>query len=116
MIEAEERTPGSACIDLGDDDGWLTIEIDGASITVDVYRANAVLLAHHNANKGKPDSEYGETLGEALGTLGIPPLSHRGATRVCEAVFACVAELKKKDEGLPGSSGSTVAHLSETDP
>lgn len=94
-------------IDLGDDDGFVTVRVGGDERRIDLFEASGKLASHYQRFKDSPDEEYGAGLLAVLAGLGLPPCSQKMARRLADEVFRRVGELTKKNGGPAGSPGST---------
>lgn len=82
-------------INLGDDDGFVEITINGSVVCVDLYKVQTAIAEVYQKNK---DSGYGEALAAYVESLGYGTVSQRVAVRFAHAVFEQVEQLKKKDD------------------
>lgn len=94
-------------IDLGDDDGTVSITLGGVTLEVDLWQVSAKIAGFHKANKDKSDEEYNGGLARLVEALGFGPVSHRMGQRFVEAVNARVKQLAGKSSGPAASAGST---------
>jgi hypothetical protein len=82
-------------VNLGDDDGFLTVEANGASVTLDIYEAHNTFLAlsqkHADAN------EYNAAVIAWAEAKGFPKLSQKKAVQLVDAVEREIAAVKKAD-------------------
>lgn len=83
-------------IDLGEDDGLVTITMMGATVQLDLWKTNNVLAACHAANKDRDAVAYNDALAKAVEGLGYPPLSHRMAQRFARTIQDRVEALAGK--------------------
>lgn len=95
-------------IDLGDDDGFVTITMGGDSVSLDLFLAQSRLMDHHARNEKKSNEEYITGLVQIVQDLGFPRPSHRLAIRFMEAIYAACAE-QKKSTGSPAESPDSTA-------
>ena len=96
-------------IDLGEEDGFITVTFGGASLRLDLYDTNDKLVP---CLKSGDDEGQGKALIALMGRLGFPEPSRRVAVRFANAVIAAVNEDSKKNSGsaaAPSSTASTPA-------
>jgi len=113
-----------ATLNLIDDDGFITVVMGDAEIRVDVYDVHNRLIdisrlaEKHEERQAEEANAAGDILRPAssfsvneeivklIVSLGFPRVSHRAAVKFAEAIFAHMAELRKKDESAPSVSTS----------
>lgn len=102
-----------------EEDGYLDLKVpvqgqpEPLTVRLDIDRASDVLAtaARESGDDGKL---WAEKLQQAMGDLGVPPLSHHNYLRICRAVWDASEELQKKDDatrspvGGPGSPGTST--------
>lgn len=91
-------------IDLGDDDGYVTVKFGGHEVRLDLYQAYNRLLDLDDAvepdEEGrKPRGVWLERVATWLRELGFEGVSHRLADRFAETIFGRVKELKNAAGG-----------------
>lgn len=98
-----------AGIDLGEEDGYVTVAFGGAEVRLDLFDTHSKVRDYHEHNKSLPDGQYSDGLVALMRDLGIGPCSHRVAQRFVERVLEAVAAVKKNASGPPGSPAPTAA-------
>jgi hypothetical protein len=87
-----------ATLQLGEEDGFITIAIGGNEKLYDLYELNNRLYEWYSELNGEGKTrQLHERVKEWLLEEGFGSVSHRTADRVVAGVFARVDELKKKD-------------------
>ena len=88
-------------IDLGEDNGYTTIVIDGSSYSVDIFHLNNRLFEENRRRdeEGSSLSDFYSSVVKILTTeFGLPTMSHCLASNLIKKVNALVGELEKKAE------------------
>lgn len=102
--------PQNDAIDLGEDDGYVTIRLAGTEVSVDLFQTHARIYDYHEKHKTLPDDQYNDGLVALMVGLGLPSCSHRVANRFVQAINQRIQSLKKTLDlpaPSPASTGST---------
>lgn len=87
-----------ATIDLGDDDGFVDVTIEGAKNRLDVYAVQNKIHALAQANLDN-DPAFQHSVAEYLAEIGFPSgLSNRAASRFIAFIADAMKELEKKGD------------------
>ena len=93
------------------DDGFVAIEVNGATVQLDAYEAYNRVYQAADETDGQPVSAYLQKVADYMAELGYGRASHRLAERFANTLAGIVSDLKKKDEAssTPNSPASTEA-------
>jgi hypothetical protein len=87
-----------ADIDLGNEDGYVTVAFEGATARLDLFDTHDKICA---AMKGREAADAVPAIASLMKSLGLPEPSRRVAVRFANAVMEAVAGLKKNADGPP---------------
>jgi hypothetical protein len=87
-----------AAINL-EDDGFIYVKIDGVEQRLDLFQLNNEIFAI--MEKYKTASEQNAAIAELVQAKGFPPVSHKLACNLANAVQNAMESLKKKPDGTP---------------
>jgi hypothetical protein len=93
-------------IPLGEEDGFVVVEFEGAEFRLDLFDANDKI---RDAIKDREGAAAGTSLIAAMKDMGLPEVSRRVAVRFANGIMRPVADCEKKVSGPAPSAGSTAS-------
>ena len=96
-------------IDLGEDDGYISVKVAGVEVTLDLWETNSRIYDYSTAAKDRPDADYNRGLVDLLESMGLPRLSFGMAAKFVRAINAAAAEKKEPASITAVSPASTAS-------
>jgi hypothetical protein len=93
-------------IDLGDEDGFVSVKFCGVEKTLDLWLVNDRIA---KAVAGKEGDAGKQAVAEVMQQLGFPTPSHRVAVLFANAIIDAVDAVKKKPDASAPSPASTAS-------
>lgn len=99
-------------IDLGKDDGFVDVEVNGAKVRLDVFEAHNRIATLSQAHDGKPVQEFHAAVVSLMQEFGLPHVSHSTADRFVVRMRERAEQLQRFTDAAgaatPDSPGSTT--------
>lgn len=96
-------------IDLGPEDGRVTIRYGDFEKEVDLWEMDGILCEFHQKHKDDAPNDYNRGLVELMIEQGFPEVSYRVACRFVQKIQEAVHGVKKNSEATASSPGTTTS-------